>query len=135
LALVVIVEECDEKAAGLAMRTNDSTLDVFAMLEHLDDFSRCDQSSRYARQPEKKREVESRVYAHQIGPLGRLATYETRDLLFLVINLAESEKVFLADTKGEFAHRVAKDLGEIPLDVLYVSMRNPSTSNLAIRYW
>ena len=118
LVLVVIVEKCNEEPAGFAVRTNDSALDIFAMLEHLDDFSRRDQSFRYAGQPKKKRKVQSRVHAHQIGPLGRLAANETRDLLLVIIHLAESEEVLFADTKGEFAHRVAKHLCEIRLDEL-----------------
>src|SRR5262245_56283491 len=58
LALIVVIQERHEEPARLAVRTDDTALHLFAMLIHLDDFSRRDQSFRHVGQPEKTREVQ-----------------------------------------------------------------------------
>src|SRR6266540_255781 len=87
------------------------------MLEHPDDFSRRKLAFGHRRKLEEKRKIKRGINAHEIAFCCGVATDEARDLLLVIVYLAKGEKILFADAQRKLAHRVAKHLGEIRLDV------------------
>src|SRR5262245_59250390 len=67
----------------------------------------------------EERKAESGVQSDPVAPIALPPPAdELRNLLLVVVDLAESEEVSLADLERELAHRVAEQKGKIRLDIL-----------------
>src|SRR5712692_4045925 len=102
------------------MSAKNIVLHLPAILKHADYFAGREQAFAHLRQSVEKGKVKRSINAYDIASfrIHRIAANKASNFLLAVIYFAEREKVFLADTEGKLAHGVAKNTGEIRINVL-----------------
>ena len=133
----MVVQEGNKKVAGVTMRAEDVFLYLLATLVHIDDLFGRKQALACTRKLIKEWIVERGINADGVTlfRVQGIATNKVGDGLLAVPDFAVGKKVLLADTLGKFTYVVGKLTSESGADVFRVSIRKPSMSYLAMRYW